>query len=272
MRDHQADGTVDTGRTSGTTVHGALPADGDAARGTPAHLRVVVPAHDEEGRIGACLAALGRAVDRLRTDRPEAEATVTVVLDGCTDGTLAVVRAADHPWLHVLETAHVGVGRARGLGAAAALVAPGRTDDGAAPGRQWLAHTDADSRVDDGWLLQQLAALDDGAHLLVGAVVPDPHDLDPEVLARWEAAHPPGATLGHVHGANLGVRADAYEAVGGFDPVPEHEDVRLVERARALGLRVDATTDLPVVTSGRFDGRTPGGYADHLRRTYGDGV
>ncbi|MBK0296768.1 hypothetical protein IAE22_33135, partial [Bacillus sp. S34] len=49
-----------------------------------------------------------------------------------------------------------------------------------------------------------------------------------------------------------------------------HEDVRLVERARALGFDVRATTELPVVPSGRFDGRTPGGYAEHLRRTYGD--
>ena len=252
-------------------VRGALPADADAARGTAARVHVVVPAHDEETRITACLAALGRAVDRLRTDRPEVEVTVTVVLDGCTDGTLAAVRASASPWLHVLETARGGVGRARALGAAAALASPSTTGAEAAPGRQWLAHTDADSRVDAGWLVQQLAALDDGAHLLVGAVVPDPQDLDPAVLARWEAAHPPGATLGHVHGANLGVRADAYAAIGGFDPVPEHEDVRFVERARELGLRVDATTDLPVVTSGRFDGRTPGGYADHLRRTYGDG-
>jgi hypothetical protein len=253
--------------------------DDDRTGRPAARVHVVVPAHDEEARITACLTALADAVARLHAERPDVQATVTVVLDGCTDGTLDTVRAVGHPWLHVLETARVGVGSARALGAAAALAVQDRTEtrtttgtDGtAAPARQWLAHTDADSRVDAGWLVQQLAALDDGAHLLVGAVVPEPQDLDPAVLARWEAAHPPGATLGHVHGANLGVRADAYHALGGFEPVPEHEDVRFVERARALGLRVDATTDLPVVTSGRFDGRTPGGYADHLRRTYGDG-
>jgi hypothetical protein len=43
-----------------------------------------------------------------------------------------------------------------------------------------------------------------------------------------------------------------------------------VARARALGFQVDATVDLPVVTSGRFAGRTPGGYAEHLRQRYGD--
>ncbi|QZQ54470.1 glycosyltransferase [Curtobacterium sp. TC1] len=223
---------------------------------------VVVPAHDEEDRIGACLGALSRAADRLGAERPEFDVAVTVVLDGCTDGTAAVVER--YP-VAALRTEHLGVGRARTVGTAHAL----RTHP-AAPSRRWLAHTDADSRVPDGWLVQQADAFTSGAHLLVGAVVPDPDDLDPVVLERWIAAHPPGAALGHVHGANLGVLAAAYLAVGGFDPVPEHEDVRLVGRAQALGLRVDATIDLPVVTSGRFAGRTPGGYAEHLRLQYGD--
>jgi glycosyltransferase involved in cell wall biosynthesis len=243
-----------------------------------ARLDVVVPAHDEQDRITACLEALGTAVSTLRHEHPDVAVHVTVVLDGCTDDTAALVaaRAAGSSWLDSLVTDHVGVGPARSLGAAHALARPlAAADDqpedhDADLDRRWLAHTDADSRVSARWLVQQLDALLAGAHVLVGAVVPDPADLDAVVLARWQATHPPGATLGHVHGANLGIRADAYRAVGGFDPVPEHEDVRLVARAHALGLRVDATTSLPVVTSGRFDGRTPGGYAEHLRRTYGD--
>lgn len=237
----------------------------------PVRVDVVVPAHDEETTIAACLDALAGAVRVLRRVHPTVSATVTVVLDGCTDrtaGALRSVAAADPLWrtvrLDVVETAHVGVGRARSVGTTRAL------RDGPEPADRWTAHTDADSRVDPGWLVQQVQAHADGAHLLVGAVVPDPDDLDPVVLARWTHAHPPGSTLGHVHGANLGLRGDVCLALGGFDPVPEHEDVRLVERARALGFDVRATTDLPVVTSGRFDGRTPGGYAEHLRRTYGD--
>lgn len=237
----------------------------------PAQIDVVVPAHDEEEGIGGCLAALAEAVRALRRAHPGVETTVTVVLDGCTDrteGTLGSAVAADPLWasvpLAVIETSHVGVGRARGVGTRTALAS------GPPPTARWTAHTDADSRVDPGWLVQQVEAHDAGAHVLVGAVVPDPDDLDPVVLARWTHAHPPGSTLGHVHGANLGLRGDVCLALGGFDPVTEHEDVRLVERARALGFDVRATTDLPVVTSGRFNGRTPGGYAEHLRRTYGD--
>lgn len=227
-----------------------------------ARIDVVVPAHDEADRIAACLDALLVAVDRLGTERPGVDAAVTVVLDGCTDGTASVV---DRYAVDVLTTDRVGVGRARTIGAMHAL----RAHDGD-PATRWLAHTDADSRVHERWLVQQSDALAAGAHVLVGAVVPDPEDLAPAVLDRWTRAHPPGAALGHVHGANLGVLAAAYVSLGGFDPVPEHEDARLVARARALGFRVDATVDLPVVTSGRFAGRTPGGYAEHLRQRYGD--
>lgn len=223
---------------------------------------VVLPAHDEADRIGVCLDALVTARAWLGAHRPDVDVSVTVVLDGCTDGTATVVR--DFP-VDVVTTAHVGVGRARTIGVAHALRA-----HHAEPTEHWLAHTDADSRVPERWLVQQVDALRSGADVLVGAVVPDPDDLDPVVLARWARAHPPGAALGHVHGANLGVLAATYVALGGFDPVPEHEDVRLVERARARGYRVDATVDLPVVTSGRFAGRTPGGYAEHLRQAYGD--
>lgn len=238
-----------------------------------ARIDVVVPVHDEEATVRAALAALAAAVEALQAAHPSVRSGVTLVLDGCTDGTAGIVEAARRAYplwrtgrLHVRTSARVGVGRARAVGTAHAR-ALART---VSPARHWFAHTDADSRVHPQWLVQQVDALLAGAHVLVGAVVPDPDDLDPAVLERWRTAHPPGATLGHVHGANLGVRADADTALGGFDPVPEHEDVRLVERARALGLDVRATTELPVVTSGRFTGRTPGGYAEHLRRTYGD--
>jgi hypothetical protein len=79
----------------------------------------------------------------------------------------------------------------------------------------------------------------------------------------------PGRPNGHVHGANLGVRADAYLRAGGFATLPEHEDVDLVARLRAdprVDVRPSDAAD--VLTSGRTTGRTPGGYAGYLRASF----
>ena len=81
----------------------------------------------------------------------------------------------------------------------------------------------------------------------------------------WLDTHTPGIPNGHTHGANLGLRASTYLAVRGFDPVDEHEDVRLVEACRRLGASVVASDAAEVLTSGRFVGRTPAGYAGYLR-------
>ena len=69
----------------------------------------------------------------------------------------------------------------------------------------------------------------------------------------------------HVHGANLGVPASAYFAVGGFDPVPANEDVRLVEKLRTSGAPILATARIHAVTSGRLRGRVDAGFAGYLR-------
>ncbi|ERK72928.1 hypothetical protein N136_00718, partial [Leifsonia aquatica ATCC 14665] len=81
----------------------------------------------------------------------------------------------------------------------------------------------------------------------------------------WTRSHPPGATLGHVHGANLGVRASAYAEAGGVLPLVVGEDVDLVARVRASGRPVVESEQHPVLTSARLDGRAPDGYAAHLR-------
>ena len=57
----------------------------------------------------------------------------------------------------------------------------------------------------------------------------------------------------------------AYLRVGGFPPVPAHEDRLLVEAVRRAGGRVVSTGSSPVLTSGRLVGRAPEGFAQHLR-------
>jgi GT2 family glycosyltransferase len=69
---------------------------------------------------------------------------------------------------------------------------------------------------------------------------------------------------GHVHGANMGFRAEAYWRVGGFVSLASGEDVDLVRRFEEHGYRIDRDAGLSVVTSARQVGRAPHGFASHL--------
>lgn len=218
---------------------------------------VVVPARDEEETLAACLDSIIRAGDVLRRDAMRAP-VVVLVLDSCTDDSATV--AAAFPSVTVVRTEVASVGRSRALGAAAGLAIAG--DD---PADVWIATTDADGSVPEEWLAQQLEFAAAGADAFVGAVVPPLDDLDPLRRHAWLSRHHPGATLGHVHGANLGVRADIYLAAGGFAPVPIDEDVALVERLRSMDARIAETEQHPVTTSARLTGRVDGGYAGYLR-------
>jgi hypothetical protein len=69
-----------------------------------------------------------------------------------------------------------------------------------------------------------------------------------------------------VHGANLGIRADAYLALGGWLPLVAGEDADLARRAAAAGwLAISRPAGIPVVTSARRAGRAPRGFSSYLR-------
>ena len=253
-----------------TAVAGGQPTRGAGA--SPGHgpgsgpgavdaLVVVVPVHDEEELLPRCLAALDEARLALsRGEQPVPDVAVVVVLDACTDASEQVARR--HP-VTILRTEHacVGAARAAGVEAALSLVRPitDRLD------RVWIASTDADSAVPENWLVEQVRLARQGVDLMIGTVRPDLRDLSEVQRAAWTAKHTPGLANGHVHGANLGIRADVYRAGGGYGSVDEHEDVLLVEAARRAGARVRASDECWVLTSGRSIGRTPGGYARYLR-------
>ncbi|MBG6055021.1 glycosyltransferase involved in cell wall biosynthesis [Salinibacterium sp. CAN_S4] len=217
-----------------------------------AELVVMIPARDEEALIGRCLESV--LVARDLVDVP---VRVVVVADGCLDATADVARA--YPGVIVVEIDSSNVGIARSVAAETAL-----SLTGADPERVWMANTDADSVVPPNWLTEQLRLADSGADVMIGTVRPEFDDLTDEQVRAWRAGHVPGQPNGHVHGANLGVRASTYREVGGYDAVPEHEDVELVARLKRIG-RAVASDACEVVTSGRQVGRTPGGYARHLR-------
>jgi len=61
------------------------------------------------------------------------------------------------------------------------------------------------------------------------------------------------------------VRASTYLEIGGFASLSQHEDVDLVSRLRAHGAQIHETGEIPVRTSARKTGRTPGGYAGWVR-------
>lgn len=208
---------------------------------------VVIPARDESATIANCLRSVKTAAARL-----DVPVSIVVVADGCLDDTAAIARTFAGVEVVELESSNVGTARAVGSRRALRL------------GADWLANTDADSVVPANWLDVHRAFADAGAAVVIGTVRPDFDDLTERQRAAWLAGHIPGRPNGHVHGANLGIRASAYIAAGGYQPLPEHEDVDLVERLTRHGPAV-ASDAAEVITSGRAVGRTPGGYARYLR-------
>ncbi|SDG69877.1 glycosyltransferase [Microbacterium pygmaeum] len=217
---------------------------------------VVVPVHDEDALLGACLTALQVAI--ARTAGRGIRCVVRIVLDDCTDESALVAARFPFPVLTVRARA-VGVARAAGIEDGLRELA-----DVAEP-QIWIANTDADSEVPPQWIIAQVAAAEHGADAFLGTVRPDFADLSPGHRRQWLATHPAGQPTGNTHGANLGIRASVYRAAGEFDPIAEHEDALLVERCRMLGATVHASGVAEVQTSGRVDGRTPGGYAGFVR-------
>jgi glycosyltransferase involved in cell wall biosynthesis len=223
---------------------------------TPFAVHVVIPAHNEAALIDRCLTSVRAAASRL-LDSTGVAATLTVVADSCTDSTVDVAHryGAD---VFVVEARCVG--RARDAGVRHVLAASSPSDGS----RAWIAMTDADSTVPQDWLEAQHRSAADGIGLWIGSVRPDPGSMAPPVLQEWRARHRQPDRL-HVHGANLGFTAATFLAAGGFPPITEHEDVTFVRAALEAGCTwVEGGP--AVRTSGRTQGRTPGGFAGYVRR------
>ncbi|MCE1178398.1 MAG: glycosyltransferase family 2 protein [Micrococcales bacterium] len=222
-------------------------------------VRVVIPVHDEEQLLGRCLDSVAAAAATASTEGHDVR--IVVVLDDCTDRSAGIARS--RLGVDVLETDSGLVGESRSRGCESAIhEAEGH---GIPLERVWLASTDADSVVPPEWIVRQLVLAGAGSQLVLGTVHPDPDEMTPALARLWasrqrlEDGHP------HIHGANLGVRGDAYVAAGGYAALAVHEDVDLVERVRRLGVAESATAGNSVLTSARLEGRTPGGFSGYLR-------
>lgn len=211
---------------------------------------VVIPAHDEAALIGACL---GAALEAARHPALRGELVeIVVVLDDCSDGT------ADAVSCHAVESLPI---RARNVGAARAAGARWLLQRGA----RWLAFTDADSRVSSDWLVQQLRQ---NAEVVCGTVVVDDwsdhEDMALHLQRHFRSTYSDSDGHRHIHGANLGVSAAAYQSVGGFAPLASSEDVALVEALQKTDVRIAWSAAPRVVTSARRVARAPAGFAAAL--------
>jgi glycosyltransferase involved in cell wall biosynthesis len=217
---------------------------------------VVIPASNEEQRIGRCLAAVAAARRHLHHAGGTVTVRTVVVLDGCQDRTARIARAARD--VQTVAVAAGSAGAARRAGVSAALASAGR------PSELWLANTDADSQVPVNWLTGMLTEARLGAHLVLGTVTPGP-DLDARARGEWLSRHQLRDGHPHVHGANFGIRGDAYLSLGGWPPLVTGEDAELARRAARTGhLRISRTASIPVVTSVRQNGRAPHGFSSYL--------
>lgn len=220
---------------------------------------VAIPAHNEEALLGRCVASVRRALHAAHAREPGLRSALVVALDACTDASAARVPEAD-----VVRIDARCVGTARRVAVAAAL----DRLPGADPERTWIAMTDADTVVPEGWITHQLDLLATGADAVLGTVRPDFADLSARHEAYWRATHHRGRPPGNVHGANLGVRARAYLDAGGVPDLRAHEDVALVRALRRRGADIRASDEHEVETSGRFAGRAPDGYAAFLHQVH----
>ena len=211
---------------------------------------IVIPAHNEATSIATCLAALQSAISQLP---PSISVYPLVVLDSCTDDTQSIVKAVG---VDYLCCDYQCVGQVRDIGIRHAI----------AKGATWLACTDADTVVPVDWLVQQVKQLTrQPTDMICGVVDIDSWDhLTPQTREDYIAHYQDKMGHRHIHGANLSFSSEAYLAVGGFAPLPCHEDVDLVKRFEIHGYDITWSNRVRVTTSSRLQARTAEGFAAFL--------
>ncbi|MFY1649602.1 glycosyltransferase family 2 protein [Solwaraspora sp. WMMB762] len=216
-------------------------------------LWVVVPAYQEQARIGATLAALADQTDR--------DFTLVVVDNGSTDGTVAVVErfAAAAPFpVRLLREPQKGVGAAVDTGFRYAIT----------HGARWLARTDADCLPRPGWVAAARAGLADGAGLVCGAIRARRDEHGPVGRAGFRMLVLLAATFGRLRpahrrtggylapyrmhaGNNMAVTAELYQACGGMPRRPSPTDRAFLNRVRRTTSAIIHRRDMVVENSTR---------------------
>ncbi|MCB5191834.1 glycosyltransferase [Methylobacillus arboreus] len=215
---------------------------------------IVVPVHNEAQYLHACLAAITKAARHGRLQNETVK--IVVVLDACSDESESISHLFT---VKILKEEFKNVGQARAVGAEYLL----------AQGARWLAFTDADTIVDLRWIVSQLGL---NSEAVCGTIQ----------ISDWSGfgrhAHAMKSDFNqnykdqeghrHIHGANLGISAEAYRKVGGFLPLANNEDVALVQALEKHGINIAWSAKPRVVTSARIDPRAPKGFGDTLLSSF----
>ena len=223
------------------------------------HIAVLIPARNEQDLLPRCLRSVQRARRHLP---PDVTSDLVVVSDCSSDETFRLAQEMIRGDGLAVEAEAGCVGSARAIAAQLALARYAGSANSC-----WLANTDADCEVPSTWLCDHLAVARSGVAAVAGIVDVDSfaeHSQQvPERFRLSYVVHADG-THPHVHGANLGVRADAYVLAGGWQELATAEDHDLWQRLHAGQHRRVADARLRVLTSGRRVGRAPLGFAGAL--------
>ena len=242
---------------------------------TPKDIAVIIPARNEEQRIGTCLGALAR--------QEPSRVTIIVVVNNTSDGTgprarkISDCHGMDLILLEPTLAPGQGAGTARRIGCNHALRSM--------PGLRYIMTTDADCIVAPDWIARNLAHLQK-SDAVCGKVNLIPHeagildgmdrefatlegiyrDLVQDIYAR----HAPDCadicgTHGEAAGASLAFSKVAYLAVEGFASIQCGEDRTIVRALRQAGRSVCHASDVTVQASCRLTGRAVGGMSDALK-------
>ena len=190
------DGTL---KPAYSTCEAFIPRDFDSPQNK---FSIIVCTRNSEGRISACLNAIGSMVG--------GPFETIVVDDGSTDSTARIV-SRQFPTLRLISIPPSGLSAARNIGAENAT-------------GEILAFTDDDCEPDREWIIRLERAFHDLSVAAAGGPNLPPSARNPiEAVILSTPGAPSHVLLGdkraeHLPGCNIAVRREAFKKIGGFDP------------------------------------------------------
>lgn len=248
-------------------------------------ISVIVPARDEAHHLARTLESLRLQIDNTGQPLNPAMYEVLVLVNNCTDASLAVARSyqkrnSDFS-LHIAYVdlpkpqANIGTVRRLLMDEAHRRLCSVDNQSGI------IASTDGDTVVDPQWLWAIQQEISHGADAVGGRILTHP-DRNPirrfhlrdvtyrTLVAQLEAQldpspHDPWPRHFQHFGANMAVTCDAYEKAGRLPEVPYLEDEAFYKALLRVDARVRQSPNVKVVTSARMQGRVAIGFSEQLR-------